>query len=173
MKQGNLKRPYLICGLGQIQFKKPIRGWILAISFWDCVGIGIYFLFSVNHPLGIPIGLLCVLLAGLLWLYSYLDYLDLVQASKASLSNPTTNTYELGRVSFLRGELPEARTHFEKALSQNPTDWDALYQLARVQLELGEKKSAQRLFERYIEEQETRKWQREAEEYLAQLKNEN
>lgn len=171
MKKLLEQHPYLLCGLGQIRYGKRLRGWILGIAFWDCVGISIYFLFVVKHPLGVPIGLLCVLLAGLLWFYSYLDYLELAPgAATLATSGLSSDCYEAGRIAYLRGELDEARSHFQKALKVNRDDWDALYQLARVHFELGEPKKACRLFERYANATESRKWSREAEEYLAQLK---
>lgn len=171
MKELLSRYPYLLCGFGQIQHKKPLRGWVLAISFLDCLGIALFFLFVVEHRMGVPIGLLCFLLAGLLWFYSYLDYLELIPpAEPCDAAKNLADYYEAGRIAYLRGELPSARQHFQKALKVNRDDWDALYQLARVHYELGETKKACRLFERYAGAQESRKWQKEVEDYLAQIK---
>lgn len=173
MQQILARYPYLLCGLGQIRREKRLRGWILAFAFWDCVAVAGFFLVFVRHPMGAPIGLLCFLLAGLLWFYSYLDYLDLAPQGEAGEDpvKEAADSYEAGRISYLRGELETARSHFQKALKKNGDDWDALYQLARVQYELGDAKKAQRLFKRYTESKETRKWAHEAEEYLNEIQN--
>jgi len=164
------QKPYLFCGFGQIAFGHRVSGWILAIAFWDCLGIGLYFLFGIRHPLGLPIGLLCELLAGLLWIYSYIDYLELKSQSsqqKEITEETFSDHYESGRILFLRGELEGARVDFEKAIKENKEDWDALYQLGRVYFDLGNKKKARQLFQRYNKNKESKKWKYEVEEYLS------
>jgi len=169
MKKLLSQKPYLLCGFGQIAYGNRVSGWILAFAFWDCLIIGLYFLFGIEHKLGLPIGLLCELLAGLLFIYSYIDYLELKSQSQQQ-KKPTEETfsdhYESGRILFLRGELESARIDFEKALKENKEDLDALYQLARVYFELGNKKKARQLFQRYNRNKESRKWNREVDEYL-------
>lgn len=174
MKKLLLRHPYLLCGLGQIRHEKKVSGWVLAVAFWDCFLIGGYFLFLIDHRLGLPIGLLCELLAGLLWLYSYLDYLDL-----RSRKNETTlfteeskyDFYESGRIAYLRGELEDARKDFQSAIKYNREDYDSVYQLACVNFDMGNKRKAKQLFEKYAAAGDSRKWGRETDEYLKKIKN--
>lgn len=196
MKKLLRKKPFLLPGYGQLIYGKKIRGWIQILAFWDCVLMGVLFWGYVNHEMGMPIGLLCLVLSALLWVYSYLDYLDLVVTQpppklKKSLKNQKVaepedepeeeeeekeqedasvvlaNTfYESGRIFYLNGELKSARKDFQKALKANEEDWDAMYQLGRVCFDLGQKKKAKKLFEQYRKTKESTKWNKETEDYL-------
>ncbi len=76
MKAFLRKHPALFPGYGQLLYDKKVRGWTLTLAFWDCMLVGGLF-FLLDHPLGLPIGVLCEVLAGLIWVYNYLDYMDL------------------------------------------------------------------------------------------------
>lgn len=189
MKKFLDQKPFLFPGYGQLAYGKKVRGWILTLTFWDCVLIGALFILFIKNSLAFPIGLLCEILAGLLWVYSYLDYLDLeatlpkpekFELSSMDLLEEPKNKkdpeeessfdhYESGRIYYLNGELKAARKDFEKALAANEEDWDAMYQLGRVHFDLGNKRKAKKYFADYRKTKDSTKWNKETDLYLKQI----
>src|SRR5258708_5245807 len=76
----------------------------------------------------------------------FIGSLLLVPVSGLTIASPQTKAptttsatpYQTGLAAFKHGDLPDARTSFEKAVKLNPSDPDAQNMLAQVQLQQGD-----------------------------------
>lgn len=69
----------------------------------------------------------------------------------------------------MSGRHREALREFRRVLRQNPKDVDALFQLARLRLQMGKAVSARRLFGRCARMDTKGKWSREIVSHLKKL----
>ncbi len=170
----------VICpGYGHISLGLGRRGLLLLFCFATFLVATILANTMLVGALAARLFVVGICLSAFVWLVALIDLLRIGRRIKEDLGRfvleaPGVEThpsslYREGRISYLRGELEEARALFRRSLEKDPADSDVLYQLARVNLELREVDAARELFNRYLKQEKGVKWRMEAENYLKDI----
>ena len=101
-----------------------------------------------------------VFFSGIIW---HLLSIVHIKAGMPPRSESPEMLYEKARLSMLKQNFALAEIHLNKLLKLKPGDEDGMYQLGRVYLELGKRKEALAVFEKYLSGK-GKKWRQEVED---------
>ena len=170
----------VICpGCGHISLGLARRGLLLLFCFAAFLAATILANTMLVGAMAARLFVAGICLSAFVWLVALIDLLRIGRRIKEDMGKfvleaPGVEThpsslYREGRVSYLKGEFEKARKFFRRSLEKDPADIDALYQLARVNLELRDMDAARELFNRYLKQEKGVKWRMEAENCLKDI----
>ncbi len=87
--------------------------------------------------------------------------LSIVREPIARMIREDSGSYRRARILIMSGRYKEARNELKKVLRRNPRDVDALYQMARLRMEMGNGLKARKVFGRCARLDARGKWSRE------------
>lgn len=160
----------IICGLAQVNSKAYARGAAIYAVFFISLG-WLFALFAIgSYSADINKTALLFLIASFTWLYNLLDVLDIDRVEKKKQGSGVDEKYDdmyvEARLVYFKGDLPKAKECFEAILKKNSGDMDTVYQLAKINAELGNKLESKKLFKRYLKSGDKLEWVEEAREAL-------
>ncbi|MFC2149501.1 tol-pal system YbgF family protein [Candidatus Auribacterota bacterium] len=168
MKNFKMFLYFAVCGLRQAVEGYYLRGIVMFAVFWSSaalLGLTAWQRLLFSNAV---IPSLLSLIAVSIWVYNLLDVLDIQKASASDdPAKEDVDLYEKGKVLYFRGDLDKAKECFEKLYRGNKKDMDSVFQLAKINKELGDKQSAQRLFRSYVKNGDKLEWLEEAREQMA------